>query len=256
MSNNKTINYLIVEDEEKSRLTLLQKLKICNLPDTNCIGLASNAQEAMFLAENTAPDILLLDINLPGKNGFELLSDLNNICIEPIVIFTSAHTENHILLEAMKHSPLNFLTKPIVISELEQSMKKACANVEKSRVNYTTNNSRIKFQSITGPIYVKPCHIISIKADQHYAVLTLTEGETIMLLQGFGKSINKDILTKFPFYKADRSTLINLSHVEKINTKNCECILNAGTKNVSLTIATKKVRELIKVIDNYNQVKR
>jgi two-component system LytT family response regulator len=255
MNNNKTINYLIVEDEEKSRLTLLQKLKICNLPGTNCIGLASNAQEAMFLAENTVPDILLLDINLPGKNGFELLVDLNNAGIEPIVIFTSAHTENHILLEAMKHSPLNYLTKPIVIGELEKSMKRACLNVEKVRSSTVGNNLKVKFQSISGPLYITPSQIVSIKADQHYAVLTLSTGECIMLLQGFGKAIDNDMLSILPFYKADRSTLINLVHIEKVNIKKCECIFNVETKKVALPIATKKIRELITALDAYNQIK-
>ncbi|MCF8362071.1 MAG: response regulator [Prolixibacteraceae bacterium] len=256
MNNIKTINYLIVEDEEKSRLTLLQKLKICNLPGINCIGLASNAQEAMFLSENTAPDILLLDINLPGKNGFELLVDLNNAGIEPIVIFTSAHTENQILLEAMKHAPLNYLTKPIVIGELENSMKKACLNVQKVQSGIFENNLKVKFKSILGPLYVAPSQIVSIKADQHYSALTLGTGECIMLLQGFGKAIDNDMFLKLPFYKADRSTLINLMHVEKINVKKCECVFNIGGIKVVLPIATKKVSEMIKVIDNYNQVKR
>lgn len=256
MNNNKTINYLIVEDEEKSRLTLLQKLKICNLPGTNCIGLASNAQEAMFLAENTVPDILLLDINLPGKNGFELLGDLNNAGIEPIVIFTSAHTENHILLEAMKHAPINYLTKPIVIGELEKSMKKACLNVEKVRSNSTDNNLKVKFQSISGPLYITPSQIASIKADQHYSILTLSTGQSIMLIQGFGKAIDNDMLSILPFYKADRSTLINLKHVEKINIKKCECVFNLFSKKVTLPIATKKIRELISALDDYNQIKK
>lgn len=254
MNNNKTINYLIVEDEEKSRLTLLQKLKICNLPGTNCIGLASNAQEAIFLAENTAPDILLLDINLPGKNGFELLVDLNNAGIEPIVIFTSAHTENHILLEAMKHAPLNYLTKPIVISDLENSMKKACLNVEKVRSGILENNLKVKFKSILGPLYVAPSQIVSIKADQHYSALTLGTGECIMLLQGFGKAIDNDMFLKLPFYKADRSTLINLTYVENVNIKKCECVCHLGTKKATLPIATKKIRQLIAILDKFNQI--
>lgn len=255
MNNNKPINYLIVEDEEKSRLTLLQKLKICNLPEINCIGLASNAEEAMFLSENTAPDILLLDINLPGKNGFELLVDLNNAGIEPIVIFTSAHTENQILLEAMKHAPLNYLTKPIVIGELENSIKKACLNVKKLRANSNENNSKLKFQCLSGPVYILPSQLISIKADQHYAILTLLNNDSILLLQGFGKVISNEILSNFPFYKADRSTLVNLDHVEKIVIKKCECIFNGESKKIIQPIASKKIRELIVALDEYHQQK-
>ncbi len=253
MNSNKPINYLIVEDEEKSRLTLLQKLKICNLPEINCIGLASNAEEAMFLSENTAPDILLLDINLPGKNGFELLVDLNNAGIEPIVIFTSAHTENQILLEAMKHAPLNYLTKPIVIGELEKSIIKACVNVRKVQSSIFENSLKVKFKSISGPLYVVPSQIVSIKADQHYAVLTLNTGECIMLLQGFGKVIDNFILSELPFYKADRSTLINLTHVEKVNIKKSECVCKMGSKKKTLSIASKKIRYLIDMLDRFDQ---
>jgi len=69
------LKYLIVEDEAKSRETLLQKIEMCNIPNIVCTGMAANSTEAMMLAKLTPPDFILLDINLPGKNGFELIKN-------------------------------------------------------------------------------------------------------------------------------------------------------------------------------------
>ena len=96
---------------------------------------------------------------------------------------------------------------------------------------------------------------LSIRADQQYAFLTLLSSETIMLLQGFGKIICNPLFLAPPFYKADRSTLINLMYVEKVNIKKSECHLCATKQIVTLRIATKKIRDLIKVLDEFNHIK-
>jgi len=123
------ISYLIVEDEQLSRETLLKKIELCSIPDIVCVGMASNASEAFMLAKLSPPDFILLDINLPGKNGFALIEELNQLKIFPQIIFTSAHVESDILLGALKKSPFTYLVKPIDLDELEVTIKNVCLHI-------------------------------------------------------------------------------------------------------------------------------
>lgn len=249
------IKYLIIEDEEKSRETLLKKIQLCKVPDIVCVGLAANANEAMHLCKMNHPDFLLLDINLPGKNGFELLTDLGNAGIQPAVIFTSAHTENHILLNALKHAPVNYLVKPIDIDELEEALLKVSSQLNTMVYNSDNLGTKIRLQDCYGPLYIEPDQIMLFKADQHYALLTLNNGESILLVQSIAVVLRNGNLNFPPFYKADRSTILNLAYVEHIHHKKRECVLRCNNIKTSTTIADMRINELILALDSYNKVK-
>lgn len=250
----KKIKYLIVEDEEKSRETLLKKIQLCNVPNITCVGLAANAVEAMHLSKMNYPDFLLLDINLPGKDGFQLLSELNTQGIIPAVIFTSAHTENNILLNALKHSPSNYLVKPIDIEELENALLKVYRHLNDHPVQNVLNGNKIRLQDCYGPLYVDPDQIMIFKADQHYSVLTLSTGESILLVQSIASIMRNGNLNFPPFYKADRSTILNLNYVEHIHTKKRECVLRYDNCKFATLIADKRINDLILELDSFNRI--
>lgn len=248
------IKYLIVEDEEKSRATLLKKIQLCNVPDIVCIGLAVNANEAFQLCKMNKPDFLLLDINLPGKNGFELLTDLSQEGITPAVVFTSAHTENHILLNALKHAPLNYLVKPIDIDELEEALLKVTFQLKSLSLTPDVSGNKIRLQDCYGPLYIDPDQIMIFKADQHYALLTLNNGESILLVQSIASILRNENLKFPPFYKADRSTILNLNYVEHIHNKKRECVLRFNNAKTTTQIAEKRINDLILALDSFNNV--
>ncbi len=131
-----SISYLIVEDELKSRQTLIKKIDLCELEELNCVGIAANSDEALWLIKKNRPNIILLDINLPGKNGFECLNEIQEENYTPEIIFTSAYNENEYLMKALKTGPVNYLLKPIDIDELKASFIKAIA-----RINFKQNQS-------------------------------------------------------------------------------------------------------------------
>lgn len=248
----KKIKYLIVEDEEKSRETLLKKISLCNFLNIECMGLAANATEAMFLSKMNRPDFLLLDINLPGKDGFELLTDMRKEGIEPAVILTSAHTENHILLNALRHAPANYLVKPIDIDELETAIHKLCEQINNTVKQKTAMAGKVRFQNCYGPIFLNQEQIMAIKAEQHYSILTLNNGEAVMLLQSIANIEREANLAFPPFFKADRSTILNLNFVESIHVKKNECILRNNDNKVIISIANIRISDLISKLDSFN----
>lgn len=113
------MNAIIIDDEANSRSTLRNLLsRLC--PQVELCGEAKNAQEGTELVEALKPDIVFLDIEMPGKNGFEFLSSLKDIHFE--VIFTTAFHEYAV--KAFRFSAIDFLLKPIDPDELVSAVKK------------------------------------------------------------------------------------------------------------------------------------
>jgi len=246
---DKKIKYLIVEDEEKSRELLLKKIQMCNIPDIICCGLASNATEALLLAKMTPPHFILLDINLPGKSGFDLLNELEADGISPEVIFTSAHTEKEILLKALKHSPATYLVKPIDIDELEEAINKVISHITIIK-SETTLTGKIKFQSIMGPVYIETAQLVVVKAEAHNSRLFIENGKEILVSQSISEieRVHLHPFSKF-FIRADRSTILNLNRIVSIHTKSNECLLIREHDTLSVKISENGLGMVLKAMD-------
>ncbi len=98
---------IIVDDERLARTELKKLLK--DHPDINVIDEAANAEEGIEKIETQNPDIIFLDIQMPGKTGFDMLADLEKA---PHVIFTTAYDEY--ALKAFDVNALDYLLKPII----------------------------------------------------------------------------------------------------------------------------------------------
>ncbi|MBV5314841.1 MAG: response regulator transcription factor [Prolixibacteraceae bacterium] len=236
------ISYLIVEDEIKSRQTLLKKIDMCHLDNLKCMGLAADAEEALWFVEKNYPDIILVDINLPGKNGFEFLDNIKRENYDPEVIFTSAYTESEYLLKALKKGAVNYLIKPIDIDELTSSFEKAISRVLLKR-NQVSSSGKIKLIGIKEVLYLKPEQVAYCRADGHYTNMFLTNGKLELICQSIG-SIEKDLPSKM-FFRIDRSSLVNINIVESIDLKKQTCMLGENGFNLSIEISVIGLKRLM-----------
>lgn len=241
----KPLKYLIVEDEARSRETLLKKIEMCNIPDLICSGMAANASEALMLSKLTPPDFLLLDINLPGKNGFELLAELNSMGINPQVIFTSAHTESQILINALKNGPVTYLVKPIDIDELENAIEKTCTIIRNQKMKSNEQPLKIKFNGYMGQVFVSEEKILFIKADSYSSILTLDNGKTIQLSQSLADIEKENLLSDPPFVKIDRSTIVNMNYIEQVLYKHNCLVIRKDDLEIRLNISKKGITDAI-----------
>src|SRR3990172_4431002 len=114
---------LIVDDERLARVEL--KRLLSPYKEINVVGEAVNADDAITKINDLNPDLIFLDIQMPGKNGFELLEDLDKV---PTVIFTTAYDEY--ALKAFEYNAMDYLLKPIEPKRLEDTVKKL---IEKNR---------------------------------------------------------------------------------------------------------------------------
>lgn len=237
-----SINYLIIEDEIKSRQTLLKKIDLCDLEELTCVGIAANSEEAIWLIKKNHPDIILVDINLPGKNGFECLEEAKEENYFPEIIFTSAYNENDFLLKALKTGPVNYLLKPIDIDELKASFIKAIARVELKH-NQISVSGKKKLIGIKEILYLKPEHIAYCRADGHYSNVFLTNGKLELICQSIG-SIEKELPSNV-FFRIDRSSLVNTNLVESIDLKKQTCMLREKEFNLNVEISVIGLKRLM-----------
>jgi two-component system response regulator AlgR len=112
------MNILIVDDEPLARQRLKSLLK--NLAGYESCGEASNGDEALQLAQQLRPDIILLDIRMPGMDGMEAAMHLSLMSKPPAIIFTTAFSDH--ALEAFEAHAVDYLLKPIKEDRLQQAL--------------------------------------------------------------------------------------------------------------------------------------
>lgn len=126
--NQHILKTLIVDDESLARRGLAHRL--VDIPDIEIIGEAQNGRQALKLIEEKSPDLVFLDIQMPGLSGFEVLQQLD-IETMPIILFLTAYDEYAV--QAFEANALDYILKPIDEERLHQVLEKVRANLSQKR---------------------------------------------------------------------------------------------------------------------------
>lgn len=224
MSQLKVINALIVDDSEQARELL--NIMISELTTSlKVVGEASNVDEAKKAIKLLEPDLIFLDINMPGKSGIDLLTEIEEKNFE--VIFTTAY--NQYAVQAFKLSAIDYLLKPIQESELINAIDKAIIQknlkIDSQRMSVLLNNLKEKSDATlaiplnSGYEYVSIDNIEFIEAERAYSLIHLTDGSQKLVSKPMG--FFEDALESTQqFLKVHRSYMVNLSNVETFLRKN------------------------------------
>lgn len=239
------IKVLIVDDEPLARENLV--LRIAGQNDFEICGQADNGHDAVLLAQTLAPDVIFLDINMPGKDGLtaanQLMDNQNNV-----LVFVTAYSEHAI--DAFRVDALDYVVKPIDDKIFAETIKRVRDNVsQKSRLKkiskpHDTYLKRlgIKDNSTIHMIDVNDIEFIEVAGD--YLCITAL-GKNYIHKQTL-KSI-LSLLDPDKFLRIHRSTVINISFIDRIETNNRKLIALLKSKkqlHVSRRYA-KTVREQI-----------
>lgn len=201
---------LIVDDERLARKELIKLLE--EHPSIEVVGEAVNADEAEQMVNELNPDLLFLDIQMPGKTGFQLLESLDSA---PLVVFTTAYDE--FAMKAFEVNALDYLLKPIHPERLSEAVQKINEK-EKSR----GGRSKDKKLGLEDQVFVKDgdrCWFVSLtnirlfESDGNY-IKVYFDGNRPMI----HKSLNAldEKLDERAFFRASRKHIINLSWVDSI----------------------------------------
>lgn len=206
----KKIKAVIVEDSRLARNELKELIK--NHPEIEIIGEAENVDSGFQLINNVQPDLLFLDINMPEKDGFELLEMLDRV---PITVFTTAFDEYAI--KSFEYNALDYLLKPINPKRFARAIEKVNANlIEKEEKNSKklTLNNQIFLRDGEKCWLVKIADIYLFEVDGNYTKIFFQDEKAII-----SKSLNQ-IEEKLPedyFFRANRNQIINMEYIGKID---------------------------------------
>lgn len=209
---------IIVEDERLTRLSLTGKLEKFH-PDVVIVDACFDSESALESIYKNRPDIIFLDIQLPGKDSLWLLEQLSSLIPLPHIIFTTAFASEEYLLKAIRFSAVDYLIKPVNLPELSRALDKirALDPLVNGKENYT-------FRSANGMLIVSPDDILYCLSDGECSVLFLHEGNEVVF-ERLGK-IEERLDTRL-FLRCGRGVIINKNHLYKIDTKNNICLLRS-----------------------------
>lgn len=204
---------LIIDDERLARSEL--KKLLSSFEQIEIVGEAANADEGLKKIESLMPDLIFLDIQMPGKTGFELLQELDKA---PHVIFTTAY--NEYALKAFEFNALDYLMKPVEPKRLADALAKLQIVEEKELEQLTYNNKSILSEH--DQVFVKDgekCWFVKLsdvrlfESVGNYAKIFFDVHKPLIL-----KSLNalEERLDEKVFFRANRKHIINLRMINRV----------------------------------------
>jgi len=243
-----TISILIVDDEPEAR-DLLSML-LAQVKGVKIAGYAENVDQALIRVEETDPDLILLDIQMPAKSGFELVDSLRGVEKDIAYIFVTAYDEYAI--KAMRASAIDYLLKPVDPELLkdaiwrfreERQHQVLSERIDELLIDMGVGN-RIKVNTRTGFLVIDPKDIACCTADGNYTEIVMVNGRSEIISSNLG-SMEKE-LADDGFFRISRSALINIRYLTQVYAKASVCRLEASSV-IELKVARNRLSMLEKV---------
>lgn len=208
---NNTISVLILDDEPHARKRLRGLLE--KEADIAIVAECRNGDEALKALYTLQPDILFLDIEMPGKTGFDVLQHLSGPAM-PFCIFVTAYSQYAV--KAFEYEALDYLLKPFRNTRFHQALDRARRYV-KLRVSATEPEpKRLKAESVIridlygSSVVLEADAMIWIQSDGNYIKIR-TAGSTFYKRETLSEAV--DLLEPHGFIRIHRSILLNGTHI-------------------------------------------
>jgi len=224
------IRIIIIEDEYSPRQMLREKLER-NFPDMEIIAECENAEEALISILRLRPDLLFLDIQMPGKNGIWLAGELMQMKGEtfmpPDIIFTTGYTYPEYLLKAFELAAIDYLVKPVSMESLEKAVaryrERAGASTGLQNLMDALDNEKLlKFKSFNGLFLLRPDDIVYVEADRDYACMFFANGTKEDVFERLGEIEKK--LPPETFLRTGKSAIVNRKYIRKITDTSLQLV--------------------------------
>ncbi len=209
---------LLVDDESLARdrlQRLLEKLQ----PDAQILQAASG-EAALQLVHKNLPDLMFLDIRMPGMDGIEVASHLDTLQQPPAVVFCTAYDEY--AMDALNHQAVAYLLKPVRAEKLQQALA-AAGKINRMQLTslqgVASNRSQVSSQTHRGletmPINSVECFL----AEQKYVTAYAAQGS--LLIPDTLKELETELATSF--VRIHRNALVSLAHIARLTREKDGC---------------------------------
>jgi two-component system, LytTR family, response regulator len=221
------IKTIIIDDERPARQELIQLLS--NHKEIEIVAEAENSRKALLEIEKFSPDLIFLDIQMPGLSGFDLVSELK----EPIpkIIFTTAYDQY--AYQAFEVDAVDYLLKPIDPSRLAKSIAKLHSPEEQTvQAAPLAIDDRVLLRGNNRSWFITLSSIRVLEAEGNYSRIIFDDEKPLIY-----KSLKvlESRLPESTFFRANRSQIINICHVSKVEEN------SVGTLSVMLRGNNEKV---------------
>jgi two-component system LytT family response regulator len=239
---------LIIDDEQSCVDTLQLILQKKFMGQVEILAVTTKPREAAKLISQHMPDLVFLDIEMPGMTGIELLQSLGEANFQ--VIFTTAH--QHYALQAIKLNALDYILKPVSLEELTVAIKKCLArkatdgssliNTFLQQIKPGNNTiKKIAIPSADTTQFVPVNEIVRIESQSNYSMVYFVSRPKLLVSRTLGDFESQ--LEPFNFLRVHHSHLINLEHV--IGYKNTDGGYVIMQGNDAVEISRRKKQEVI-----------
>ncbi|HEY6505835.1 MAG TPA: LytTR family DNA-binding domain-containing protein [Chitinophagaceae bacterium] len=205
----------VIIDDEPGNIDVLKKMITDFCEGITICGTASSVDEGITVIRERKPDLVFLDIEMPGKNGFDLIDQLTLVGFE--IIFVTAF--EHYALRAFRYSAIDYLLKPINIRELREAVEKTGKRIKERNFQDRLNNffnietrkeTKIAIQLKDGYSFINYNDIVCCSSEGAYTAIALVNGSKLLSsnnLKHFADLLPEDI-----FCRIHNSHLVNLDH--------------------------------------------
>lgn len=249
-----TIKAILIDDEKNNHIALRKLIeKFC--PQVTIIAECYSVENAIETISVLKTDVVFLDVEMPGKNGFDLLAHYNYHCPFDI-IFTTAYSQYAV--KAFRISALDYLLKPVDPEDLIRAVHKLSVKkseeiknkqfelLEQKINNKDLGKKQLAISTLEGIYFASLDEIIHVDADSSYTKIYITNGEMIMSSKPL--KYFEELLEDYDFVRVHQSHIINLKHIRRyVRGDGGQVIMMNGTE---IEVSRRKKDDLLAKISD------
>jgi len=244
---------IIIDDEEMAR-ALLQGMLTEYCKNIETIELCKDLPTGIKSIRKHKPDIVFLDIEMPGHSGLEILDFFNEDEMDFSIIFITAYSEYAI--QAFKLSAVDYLLKPIEIEDLKNAIHLFEKDKNRLKENYlvlkenfnASKPKKIALNALNSFSFVETTEILFFRAEGSYTKVFLKDGNEITVSKGL-KSFENLLVNHEDFFRCHKSYLVNLKHITGYVRSDGGYLLINKTHQVS--VSSEKIDDLLKKLADF-----
>jgi len=208
----------IIIDDETMAQTLLKGMLLEYCPKVDVVGICDDLLSGIAAIKEHNPDLVFLDIEMPGQSGLHLLDYFDEIDITFSIIFVTAY--NNYAIQAFKLSAIDYLLKPIEANDLIQAIDLFENNKNRNQFKYLKHNissstqKKIGLNTVGSIVYVNLENILFFEADGSYTKVILIDGKQIITSKVL-KHFETVLLDNLNFFRCHKSFMINTNHIDE-----------------------------------------
>lgn len=248
---------MIIDDEKMSRQTLKKILELY-CPTVEVIGECENAAQAKTQTASLQPDLVFLDVAMPGKNGIDFLKELDEISFE--VIFVTAHDKY--ILQAIRFAAVDYLQKPVEEQQLIAAISNASRRIAQKQTNHQIKafihnlnqqqqpkDMQLCIPSVKGFQVVELNDIVYCEAENTYTNIHFRDGKKILASRPLLDY--EQMLQDNNFFRIHKSTLVNIRHIKEYQKGEGGFVIMSNGKSLEVSRRKKesfmsKMKEIYK----------